>query len=173
MATEGVNGLIWFVGCDASGGATDCWNWHDVVANTQSYIVTENCTGMQANPIGAPYVSCNGWTNHDSCIAVDIAGRYSRNSGVSLHTINTSKTLLVGTEVRDSLGDRHNGGGNFPAELKAEDTAQIWTYGVTTSNAFGGPKWRAEGSGVIRRHVNDWQPPVHAGPTGTVGTWTN
>lgn len=172
VATEGVNGLCWFVGCDASGGATDCWNWHNVVSGSQTYALTEICTGFVANPINASYTSCNGWTNHDGVIGIDIAGRYQRNAGVSLHAIDTSKTLLVGTDIGFSVGDRHNGGGNFPAELKAEDTAKIWTHGVTTEGVFAGPRWRVEGTAEIYRNSADLQPPAYVAAGATLGTWT-
>lgn len=123
VAVEGLNGLAFFKNCDASFGVTDCWNWHNALGASM-YVLTVNCTGIRGGQFS--YTSCNGWTGHDSVIAIDVCGYYDRNKGRTVHFIDSAKVFLAGTTLRSSLGDKAAGGTNEPGELTAENTVQMW-----------------------------------------------
>ena len=171
VAVEGLNGLAFFVNCDASGGATDCWNWHNALGASM-YVVTVNCVGTGAGRVPG-YVSCNGWTGHDTVIGVDICGVYSRNKGVSAHWIGASKAAMVGSRCAASLGDRAGGGSNSPTEFKAEDTAEFWLDMCRSEPALGGGiDMLTSGSGRIHtRAMPNYPLKVEAAVPGSIDAY--
>jgi hypothetical protein len=117
------SGLAYFDQCDFSGNATDGFNVHDTRKHG-SYALTVNCTGVRNGLPGS--VSCNGWTTHEGVIAIDVAGYYAANHGYNVHTINTTRSLMIGTTASQSLGDRAFGGAFDPGEFRTSDAAQMW-----------------------------------------------
>lgn len=123
VAIEGLNGLLLLEDCDASNGVTDCYNYHNVLG-ANMHILHTNCSGNRGGKFS--YVSCNGFTGHDSNIKlVDICGYYERNRGRTIHMIDSAKALLFGTTAKYSLGDKVAVGSNEPGELTSEDTALL------------------------------------------------
>lgn len=134
VAIEGLNGLAYFINCDASNGVTDCWNFHNVLGASM-YVLTVNCSGIRGGQFS--YTSCNGWTGHDTVIAIDVCGIYDRNKGRTIHFIDNSRVFLAGTKISGSLGDKPAGGANEPGELTAENTVQMWGDLCTIGNLSG------------------------------------
>lgn len=154
VGLEGVNGLCFFEDCDASGGATDCWNSHNVLGADMNVLLL-NCTGFDAGRHA--WVSCNVLTSHESVKMIVAGGEFQVARGRSLHCINTSKSWIVGATIGGSLGDIANGGAVGPCEVAASDSAEIWLDmcrlepTTASQNAI-----VAEGSGKV--HLRDMFP---------------
>ena len=125
VSVDGLYGLAMFDGCDASFNNADGFNFHDAIVGG-TYALTVNCSGTGAGAGFLTSTSNNGWTSHDAVVGVDVAGRYRMGKGASVHSINTAKTLCVGTLAEASRGDKMAGGGFEPTEFKTSDTAKMW-----------------------------------------------
>jgi hypothetical protein len=137
-ATAGVNGITihkWngiaaFFNCTASAAAKDGFNAHNaggtLAQNTS--VLTVNCG---ADDLGRLNQSANGLTLHEAVVGIDIAGRYRRGRGGTIHNINNSRHWLLGTSVEGDLGDRLAGGGIQPVAILANNSAQIWAEQVS------------------------------------------
>ncbi|WP_425045980.1 hypothetical protein [Primorskyibacter sp. S87] len=150
------NGLAAFFDCDASGGAEDGWSFHED-GNAGLHVLLENCTGFANGAFAAD--SCNALTAHDGVRLVDLNGRYgwSRN-GTEVHCIQSSQSLLAGTEVtaRDVDGTS--------TAFKCSNQSSMWLQD-TVADADGSAEniaIEANGGSVFTRG--------HSGVNGTVST---
>ncbi|MBN8190475.1 hypothetical protein JF540_28020, partial [Salipiger thiooxidans] len=149
------NGLVALFNCDASGGAKDGWNFHED-SYPQMYVLAVNCTGYLNGWNGAG--SCNAFTTHDGVIAAVIGGEYGSNApdgtGTTVHCIEQTQTLIIGTYAYDEDLDGDGGAGAF----KCSNDAQMWLWN-TLASASGGSLTNyaieANGGTVLKRnHTN-------------------
>lgn len=127
FAPNSVRGIAWFEDCSGDGNKSDGFNWHDGNGVGSCHFVTVRCSANGAGVYAA--TSCNGWTSHENCVAIDVGGTYQMGAGGTVHTINTTKTFCAGTLARWSIGDRHFGGAFVPAEFRVSDAAEVWLDG--------------------------------------------
>jgi hypothetical protein len=119
------SGTSIFIGCDASGNSSDGFNFHDSrVFGHQA--LTLNCTGIRNGLVGS--TSNNGWTSHEGTVGIDIAGYYWANAGYTCASIDTSKSLFVGTVAGASRGDKIFGGSYDPGEFRVLNSATYWCF---------------------------------------------
>jgi hypothetical protein len=118
-------GLAFFEECDASGNGADGFNVHDTRAN-QPRLLTLNCTAYRNGQPGS--ISSNAWTTHHGVVGIDIGGRYGGSAGFNLHSIDKSRSLLIGTASRSSRGDIAHGGSFAPGEFCVSGAATYWCY---------------------------------------------
>ena len=147
-----LHGLLAFERCDASKATADGFNVHNqsggAAFGAQPALLTVGCTGFD-NGRGQS-ISNNGWTLHEDCRGVDVAGRYSFARGSTVHIINDARALLVGTVAELSIGDVVNGGVSGPCEFRAADNAQL-TLRLCTARppSSADVAVRAEGNGRV------------------------
>jgi hypothetical protein len=167
-------GICWCDTCDASANQSDGFNHHDSYS-LNGVFLTINCTGSVNGLPGS--LSNNGWTSHDDCVGVDIAGDYVGMGGVTCAFINTAQSFLCGTQSRQSRGDVIFGGVFTPGEVSADNTAQVWCYNFRPyPNTAADATYKVLASGAtIYLHPTCW-------PTtgvkmnsvgGTITTYTN
>lgn len=127
IAVLGLHGLAAFDRCDASKASADGFNLHNqsgaYAFGAEPALLTVGCTGFD-NGRGVS-VSNNGWTLHEDCRGVDIGGRYAMSRGSTVHIINDSRALMVGTTAELSVGDVVNGGATGPCEFRVADDARM------------------------------------------------
>jgi len=124
VTVEHWHGIAAFFNCGAHANAKDGFNLHNGLnAATTPLSLTVNCAG---DDNGRKAQSCNGLTLHENCIAIDVAGRYVRGRGGTVHNIGTSKQYLLGTYVEGDLGDAAAGGNIPPAGVMLQNSAQLW-----------------------------------------------
>lgn len=147
-----LHGLLAFERCDASKATADGFNIHNqsgaAAFGAQPALLTVNCTGYD-NGRGQS-TSNNGWTLHEDCRGVDIAGRYALARGSTVHIIGDSRALLVGTTAELSVGDVVNGGATGPCEFRVADDARM-TLRLCTARppSSADVAVRAEGNGRV------------------------
>lgn len=132
FSIDGMRGLAYLSGCTANGAATDGFNFHDVQLNGLQRL-TVNCIGND-NGRGTA-ASCNGLTDHEDVIGIDLAGQYLGNHGGSVRPIANTKTLNVATMATD-LGDLSDGT-NAAFQCDGGGTAEMWCDRTKAPNASG------------------------------------
>ena len=154
VAIQNLNGLCVFINCDASSGATDCWNFHNPLM-AQMYVLTIYCTGHYAGRIYG-YVSCNGHTSHDAIKIIDVCGKYRYNRGITMHNIGQTQAFFIAPDADCSPGDVVNGGANLMGgEYKVEDNGKLIIWLPMTRKWYSGrPKFRVEGYGKMMLSAN-------------------
>lgn len=150
LATNGVGvnsfrGYTMFFGCKAHGNWKDGFNWHNATA-PYHFALTVNCEAYDNGR--AAETSCNGWTIHENVIGVDIAGRYSRSHGGTIHNIGTSKMYALGTVSTDDSGDIDRGGVLDASQFRSGDAAELWLDHVQVAGS--GIGFITGGAGAIR-----------------------
>jgi hypothetical protein len=125
ITVNNFSGTSIFIRCDASGNGSDGFNFHDT-RHFGLQSLTVNCTGRRNGLEGS--TSNNGLTSHEGVVLIDVSGYYLGNSGYTVHSIDHSKTFLVGTVARNSRGDKIFGGTFDPGEFRVSDAAQLWLY---------------------------------------------
>lgn len=128
------SGIAWFEDCDASANKSDGFNFHDASARG-AFGLTLNCRALQNGRHGSR--SNNGWTAHDSLVAIDVGGYYAHNRGCTSHIINRARALMAGTVSAYSEGDVALGGSFQPCNFRTSDSAKMWcwrTHSVVSSN---------------------------------------
>lgn len=126
-------------------------------------LLTVNCTARDNGRSGNS--SCNGLTGHETTRIVDVAGYYEANHGGTVAVVGSAKAYLIGTTVKDDLGDLMLGGTNPPSGVKVANTVELWAERVTVDMPQGGLVWNAidATSSVHRRNC----PPVPAPDAGS------
>jgi hypothetical protein len=168
FAVNGMHGLAYFYGCDASANATDGHNFHDSVTSGQQFL-TVNCSGSD-NGRGTSQ-SNNGLTCHETCIGIDLAGNYPNNRGGSVRHVNASKMLCAGTYSTD-LGDIALGGGTVPTSFYTDTNATMWCDRTKAGLTAGGSNtayFAATSSTLHRRNTKTAGAPNGGG--GTIDTY--
>jgi hypothetical protein len=130
ISCNGFNGLIALFNCHGGGAQTDAYNVHNNYGATKVMFLTVNCSSYNTGRPGNQ--SCNAFTLHEDCIAIDVCGNFQNAHGGTVRNINTSRCLLAGTFVKNDRGDAVLGGGGSyqPAAIVVNDTAQIWADSV-------------------------------------------
>jgi len=122
---DNLHGVAAFFECEADANYSDGFNIHrSSVTGAKSHMVTVNCTAYDNGR--APSTSNNGWTSHEDCVGLDVAGIYRNNRGGTFRSINTTLSWFVNPIVRDDQGDLTQGGAQWPAAWVANDTAKYW-----------------------------------------------
>lgn len=148
VAINSLTGLTFLENCDVSGNVNDGINIHNSNALGPCYLLTLNCTALRNGRRGA--TSCNAWTLHEDCIGIDIASRFKNAAGCTVHVIQTSQGLLIGTAAEFSLGDLHLGGTFRPTEYRTDNTATLTLIKARADCSAGGIAYNA-GGGLITR----------------------
>ena len=123
---EGFGGVAYFNRCQADAAQSDGFNAHNVIGSQKCHMLTVNCTGYDNGR--APNNSCNGWTSHDNCVAIDVAGHYRGNHGGSVASVDNTKSWIIGTHIEDDRGDLHFNASNTlpPTAVYVRDNAEYW-----------------------------------------------
>lgn len=129
-------GLCAFFRCDASYSSKDGFNAHYTAGPaTNSYVLTVDCTGKN-NGRGTS-TSNNGFTLHETCMGIDINGRYDGCYGGNVHNIGTSQMWCVGTTSTNSLGDVPLGGTYLSASFRLDQgPARMWLDGCLAQGSL-------------------------------------
>jgi hypothetical protein len=179
VAIDNIYGLSVFINCDASFAVADGFNFHNtnnsagtaqlnsVSQVLPSYALTVNCSAHDCGRGSS--TSNNGLTAHENYTLVDLGGWYEGNRGGNVHIINSAKALLAGTLVRNSLGDKMNGGSFDSFELRAADTSTMWLDSVEIAPASAGRMafYVSETAAIYYRNM--W-PVIGAQAKGTAST---
>lgn len=120
-----ISGLFACVRCVAHNAQADGFNTHWTPGGVPAlYTLTINSVGRNN---GRDLVqSCNGLTNHDDTISIDVGGEYFGNYGANVIPINAGQMWGVFTYAHDSLGDVSHGGATTPTDYQTQFTAQLW-----------------------------------------------
>lgn len=127
MSFESYYGIVALFNCRAVGNSGDGFNFHNVNgynAGTQTeyfkmMALTVNCDAHE-NGRGSGS-SNNGFTLHENVVGIDIGGNYERNRGGTIRSVQDSKQYLLGTRVKNDLGDVINGGTLEPVCIMGDD----------------------------------------------------
>lgn len=163
---DGMHGLAYLYGCEASANATDGINFHDNVASGLQWL-TVNCSGTD-NGRGTSQ-SNNGHTGHETATGIDLAGYYPNNRGGSVRHIIATKSLFAGTYSTD-LGDVTMGGTVPPTAFQVDNASTMWVD-RTKAPMPGGQNAYMSTTGAIMHRRN-----AKSGPgsiTGGAGTIDN
>jgi len=126
VAINSLHGLALFVNCDTSCNASDGFNLHNSDNPSAEFTaITINCTGSNNGNLMLG-TSCNAWTTHENIVGIDLGGEYKGNRGGTCRSVNTSKSLLCGTSVKDDKGDIQGGGVTLPTAFRVDDSAKYW-----------------------------------------------
>lgn len=161
-------GLAYFYNCSSDANSSDGFNFHNGSAAADVHALTVNCSGHDNGRKGN--ASCNGWTNHEDCVGIDVSGVYKRNRGGTVACINSCLTYLAGSVVMDDLGDIALGGTQVPTGIRTADTAEMWVERARVVLAASGQAraYEARGTSQIHRR-NTWPVPqadsIDAGAT--------
>lgn len=170
VAVDSWQGLAAFFNCRADGGWTDGFNFHNSNAASNMNVLTVNCSGYDNGRPGG--VSCNGWTSHEDVKGIDVAGFYWGNHGGTVRSINTSKTWLAGTAIKDDYGDLFSASGSLPpTAVMVDDTATYWCDRVRLDMPAGGRGYRANTAGSAIHKHNCWPTPLPDSGPGTIDTY--
>ncbi|UAW09392.1 hydrolase [Arthrobacter phage Klevey] len=149
------NGVAAYFNCQGNAPSKDGFNAHNGGnLATKMLVLTVNCS---ATDTGRSVQSCNGLTLHENVIGIDVAGRYLRGRGGTVHNIGASKHYLLGTHIDGDLGDINSGGGIHPNALRVADSAEVWAERVTINMPPGAFAYRAV-SGTAKIHRRDCEP---------------
>lgn len=164
FSIDGMRGLAYLYNSTANANATDGLNFHDVQLNGLQRL-TINCV---ANDNGrGTAASCNGLTDHEDVVGIDIAGQYLGNHGGSVRPIANTKTLNIGTMATD-LGDLSDGT-NAAFQCDGGGTAVQYNDRTKTPNASGKNAYAASTTATIHKK----NVAATAGTSGGSGTIDN
>ena len=161
-------GLVANFNCEASANSNDGFNLHNAQSATQAYMLNVNCT---ARNNGRNVQSVNGFTLHENCSGIDIAGVYEFNRGGTVHNIDSSVCYLLGTSIKDDQGDAIAGGGIPPVAVRAAGSAKIWAERVKIDMPPGGLAYQSAGSTSAIYRRNCVTPPQPDNGVGIFGTF--
>ena len=153
FTVESWNGLVVLSNCRGDAAMTDAFNYHNANGIAKPYLLTVNCSGYDTGRTGQQ--SCNGWTTHDNCIAIHIAGHNTGGHGGAARSINSLKSYFAGTGIERDMGDMQlNGGGTFPpTALRAEDTATCWCERTHAAMPAAGYAYTSRSSGKVLKYA--------------------
>jgi hypothetical protein len=145
---RGIGAINWYGGivninCNSTANANDGFNLHNPQSSTNAKWLNLNCTGLDN---GRGVQSVNGFTLHENCIGIDIAGVYDFNRGGTIHNIDNSKVYLLGTLVKNDQGDASAGGGIPPVAVRMAGSAKAWCERVRIEMPPGTLAYQAAGS---------------------------
>jgi len=168
VSIEHWHGIVAFFNCGADANAKDGFNAHNGLnAATTSLVLTVNCGG---DDNGRKAQSANGLTLHENVTAIDVAGRFVRGRGGTVHNIGTSKHYMLGPYVADDLGDIAAGGNIPPAAMMLQNTAQMWIERGSGRMPAGTYFYWAKDAGT-KFYLKDCEPVAQ--PFAGLGTYSN
>lgn len=169
FTVESWNGLVALFNCRGDAAMTDAFNHHNANGIAKPYLLTVNCSGYDTGRTGQQ--SCNGWTTHDNCVAIDVAGHYTDGHGGAARSINTSKSYFAGTVIERDMGDvQLNGGGTFPpTAFRADDSATYWCERTRVVMPAAGYAYTSRSTGKVLKYACA---PTASPDDGTVTTYT-
>lgn len=124
VAIDSLTGISSFSNCRADANWTDGFNFHNNYSALGMFALTVNCSASDNGRPGS--TSNNGWTTHENIVGIDIAGYYEGNRGGTVRSINATKSLLIGTTVKDDWGDLYANGQISPTAFQVDNTAEFW-----------------------------------------------
>lgn len=168
FGVDSIYGLAYFYKCASNCNYRDGFNHHNSYSAAATYMLTVNCTAHD-NGRGTA-TSCNGWTSHDTCVSMDVAGYYAGNHGGTVRSVNAAKALFCGTVVENDLGDTVNGGIIPPTAFTCDNTVTYWLDQCAVNMPAGTRGYYpTTGTQMLLRNV--WPTHAIAGGSGTLGTW--
>lgn len=171
VSVDSLHGLAAFFNCRADASQTDAFNFHDSQSiSAVSRAITVNCSGYDMGRAGQ--TSCNGWTNHEDHIGIDVAGVYRDGQGGLCRSVNSSKAWFVGTVCRNDKGDLQVSGGTvYPAAFNTQDTAAYYLDGchIDMPAAAYSLYTMSAGASIFYRNMKPFRQPV--GGAGTASVW--
>ncbi len=127
LSVDGIDGICAVFNSDAGVCFSDGFNFHNSPNATTGdmHVLTVNCTGTDFGRNNTS--SSNAWTTHETVKAIDLAGIYKMGRGGTVRSIQSSKSLLVGTYVENDLGDMTTTGGAVsPTAFQFDSPASAW-----------------------------------------------
>lgn len=165
LSVDSLNGLAAFFDCEASGGRTDGFNFHDIRQNGERHL-TVRCIGND-NGRGSSQ-SCNGLTGHDGTLGVDVGGSYEWNRGGTVRQ-SEGKIALFGTYIANDQGD----GTTLPTAVMTSGVAEYWLDRVTINMPSNRQAVLATQQSVIHIHQLNNVNGAVVGGSGTIDeNWT-
>ncbi len=141
LGVEFYSGLVAAFNIVADSNGTDGINVHNTYGAASVEVITINCCGRKNGVYG--HTSCNGLTGHENTRLIDIAGNYQKNHGGSIALINQSRLYMLGTQVKNDLGDIVLGGNIPQTGVLTDHTAQIWADHAIVSMPADQRGWHA------------------------------
>jgi len=126
VTLDALHGIFACYDCSIDDNTTDGFNLHNTaVAGALTFGLTVRCTmnnnGRYTNQ------SNNGWTTHETVIAISLGDISINSHGGSFRSIGTTKSFIVAAKSGD-FGDIIFGGALPPTAYMTDDTAQYWLY---------------------------------------------
>lgn len=127
LSVDGIDGICAVFNSDSGICWSDGFNFHNSPngTNGEMHVLTVNCTGTDFGRNNTS--SGNAWTTHETVRGIDLAGIYKMGRGGTVRSIQSSKSLLVGTYVENDLGDMTTTGGAVtPTAFQFDSPASAW-----------------------------------------------
>lgn len=169
VAVNSIHGLSAFFNSHQAANWTDGFNCHNSTTPTAvSHFMTVNCSGFD-NGRGLAQ-SCNGWTTHEDVTGADFCGVWDSNRGGSMRSINTSVSWIVGSLVKNDLGDISLGGVVPPTAIQTDNTAAYYLDRVEIDMPSGSRGlYASSGSSIYTRNMRPRRQADQG--AGTIGTY--
>ena len=137
-----------------------------LTGNAKTLFMSVNCSAFDNGR--SPNQSCNGVTNHDNVLLLDVAGIYRANHAGTVRFVGTSINLCAGTIAKDDMGDLYAGGVIPPTAYQADASAQLYLDGCSIDMPAGTISINQQGGAIIQTRN---MPPQRGRVIGSVGTY--